>query len=412
MRKLHFVLGLILCILLPFSAISQEDSTRKEKKKKERKEVNPNFKHKFTTFHLEARADFEYNYDFTKWGDGNLSVLGYSGTATQHHYGFRGDYFNFLLGGDIGDHFSYFIRQRIVPVKGYTELFDNTDFLYLEYKINKQWSMRMGKQAIFVGGFEYDAPPIDVYYYTHYWGHFPCFLLGASAAYSDKSGKNKIVFNVANSPYVKYQDNNWKSGLLSYNLYWSGKFGPFHALYSVNFMEYQRGKFINFIVLGNKLSFDKWSIYVDWVNRAAGFQNFFQDFSVVSRLDWHVSPSVNLFAKGGYEQNFAGYTYNESDGDFAQKGDSQLRDWNPVSTDMLMPVGYNRWFYGLGLEFRPRVYPDLRVHAWVADAVMHRPGSAAEIYPPIMDIKHHTLTANVGFTWRLDFMKFLPEKLK
>ena len=46
---------------LPFYAIAQDNDGKKEKKKKERKEVNPNFKHKFTTFHLEARADFEYD---------------------------------------------------------------------------------------------------------------------------------------------------------------------------------------------------------------------------------------------------------------------------------------------------------------------------------------------------------------
>ena len=397
MRKLHIVIGLALCFLLPLSAISQEDGARKEKKKKERKEVNPNFKHKFTTFHLEARADFEYDYNLAKWGTNGPFGTSTEGTVTQHNYGFRGDYFNFLLGGDIGDHFSYFLRQRIVPVKGYTELFDNTDFLYLEYKINKQWSLRMGKQAIFVGGFEYDAPPIDVYYYTHYWGHFPCFLLGMSAAYTDKSGKNKIGFNVANSPYVKYQDNSWKSGLLSYNLYWSGKFGHFSTAYSINFMEYQRGKFINFIVLGNKISFDKWSIYVDYINRAAGFRDFFQDFSLVSRLDWHVSPSVNLFAKGGYEQNFANYYYTSG------------YENSLVNVDMWLPSHHNYWFYGLGMEFRPRVYPDLRVHAYVANAVMHDPGTAI---PEDMDAKNSTLTANVGVTWRLDFMKFLPAKLK
>ena len=262
----------------------------------------------------------------------------------------------------------------------------------------------MGKQAIFVGGFEYDAPPIDVYYYTHYWGHFPCFLLGASAFYTDKSGKNKIGINIANSPYVKYLDNNWKSGLLSYNLYWSGKFGPFHALYSVNFLEYQRGKFINFIVLGNKLSFDKWSIYVDWVNRAAGFKRFFRDFSLVSRLDWHVSPSVNLFAKGGYDQNSAGYYYNPYD-------TGVYPDYNysdGFDVDMLMPNNRAHYFYGLGMEFRPRIYPDLRIHAWVANSVMTLPLG----YMADQGWDNMTLTANIGFTWRLAFMKFLPEKFK
>ena len=55
-----------MCVLLPFSAVSQDDSKKKEKAKKEKKAVNPNFKHKFTTFHLEARADFEYNREFTE----------------------------------------------------------------------------------------------------------------------------------------------------------------------------------------------------------------------------------------------------------------------------------------------------------------------------------------------------------
>ena len=165
-------------------------------------------------------------------------------------------------------------------------------------------------------------------------------------------------------------------------------------------MEYQRGKFINFIALGNKLSFDKWSIYADYINRAAGFRNFFQDFCVVSRLDWHVSPSVNLFAKGGYEQNFANYTYPSGFENMA------------TDVDMWMPSHRNYWFYGLGMEFRPRVYPDLRVHAYVANAVMHRPVDNNLPSYEQSDYKNSTLTANVGVTWRLDFMKVLPAKLK
>jgi hypothetical protein len=323
-----------------------------------------------------------------------------TGKAEQHNYGFHGDYFNFLLGGDIGDHISYFIRQRIIPHAGTVNFFDNTDYLYIQYKFNDQWALRMGKEALFVGGFEYDAPPIDVYYHTHYWGAFPCFHLGVSAIYTDKSGKNKVVLQVANSPYVKYVDNddnvhnNWKKGLFSYNLYWAGNFGPFHTLYSINMMEYQRGKFINYIALGNQLKFNKWSIYVDYTNRAAGFDKFFNDFSLASRVDWHVSPSVNLFAKGGYEQNTSGqyYTINNTD----------------VDVDMLMPNNRAYYFYGLCMEYRPRIYPDLRVHAYVANSTM----SNFNEYVGYHGWKNMNLTANVGVTWWLNFMKFLPEKLK
>jgi hypothetical protein len=379
---------------MPFSAISQENNGRKEKKKKERKEVNPNFKHKFTTFHLEARAAFEYDYDVTKWSNFTNPLNPITGSAEQHGYGFHGDYFNFVLGGDIGDHISYFIRQRIIPHAGSVNFFDNTDYLYIQYKFNDQWSLRMGKEALFVGGFEYDAPPIDVYYYTHYWGAFPCFHLGVSAAYTDKSGKNKVIFQVANSPYTKYVTNDWKKGLFAYSIYWNGNFGPFSTTYSVNMMEYQRGKFINYIALGNRLKFQKWSIYFDYINRAAGFDKFFNDFSLVSRIDWHVSPSVNLFAKGGYEQNTSGYYYTVNNTD--------------VDVDMLMPNNRSYCFYGLGMEYRPLVYPDLRVHAYVANSVMSLPSG----YDADGSWKNQILTANVGVTWWLNFMKFLPEKLK
>jgi len=381
-------------MIMPFSAISQENNGRKEKKKKERKEVNPNFKHKFTTFHLEARAAFEYDYDVTKWSNFTNPLNPITGSAEQHGYGFHGDYFNFVLGGDIGDHISYFIRQRIIPHAGSVNFFDNTDYLYIQYKFNDQWSLRMGKEALFVGGFEYDAPPIDVYYYTHYWGAFPCFHLGVSAAYTDKSGKNKVIFQVANSPYTKYVTNDWKKGLFAYSIYWNGNFGPFSTTYSVNMMEYQRGKFINYIALGNRLKFQKWSIYFDYINRAAGFDKFFNDFSLVSRIDWHVSPSVNLFAKGGYEQNTSGYYYTVNNTD--------------VDVDMLMPNNRSYCFYGLGMEYRPLVYPDLRVHAYVANSVMSLPSG----YDADGSWKNQILTANVGVTWWLNFMKFLPEKLK
>ena len=347
-------------------------------------EETKNFKHSFTTFHLEARAGFEYLYEQTYDHPSNIF-------SRNNHYGFHGDYFNFLLGGDIGEHISYFIRQRIIPKPGYVSFFDNTDFLYLQYRFNKNWSIRIGKEALYVGGFEYDAPPIDVYFYTDYWGAFPCFHIGVSGAYTDNYGKNKIVLQVANSPYVQYTASDWKKGLLSYNIFWNGNFGPFSTLYSVNFMEYERGRFINYIALGNKLTFPKWEFYIDYINRAYNFNRFFYDFSVVSRLDWHVCKSVNLFAKGGFDRNL-----------------SELKIDAPI--DMLMFPGYH-YFYGLGLEFRPRKFRDLRIHAFFAhDKRGHLfLDTATDNYEQNLT---WNWTANVGASWKIDFMKFLPEKLK
>lgn len=387
MRKLHFYIGLISLIIIPFLSKAQDTDTTKRR-----------IRHIFTTLSIEARAELEYLGTY-QWENTNDAFRYHSDTTGWNsNYGFHGQYFNFLIGGDIGKHVSYFFRQRIIPKAGSVSFFDNTDFLYIQYRFNDQWAVRMGKEALYVGGFEYDAAPIDVYYYTHFWGTIHCFQLGISASYTDKKKKNKIVFQFANSPYIYYEGNGdeWKKGLFSYNLYWNGNYGPFTALYSINLMEYERGSFVNYIALGNKLSFDKWSIYLDYQNRTADIHKIFRDFTVVGRLDWHVSPSVNLFVKGGYDQNFAEDFYTEK----------------PM--DVMIPAGHNYHFYGLGIEFRPATYRDLRIHAFVANSVLYRP----EILPNktvsyrIPNEGHGTLQVNVGATWKVNFLKYLPEKLK
>lgn len=382
MRKLRFLLSIAVCFAGAFFSeiCAQDDSTKK-------------FKHKFTTFQLEARAELDYIGAYSiDQNFANPTI--YDHFWDGNSYGFHGQYFNFLLGGDIGEHISYFIRQRIIPKAGTVNFFDNTDFLYLQYRFNKNWAVRLGKEALYIGGYEYDAPPIDVYYYTHFWGEIYCFHIGTSVAYTDNSGKNKIVFQFANSPYSYYagQGNEWKKGLFSYNLFWSGNFNHFSTLYSINFMEYKRGKFINYISLGNKLSFNKFQIYFDYMNRASSFENFFKDFTIVSRLDWQVGNGFDIFAKAGYDQNF-----------------SQQRFTNPENIiDNTMVPGANYYFYGLGLEYRPPVYPDLRIHAYVANSTFHYP----QINNYILDEKKCNLMANIGATWKIDFMKYLPEKLK
>ena len=133
----------------------------------------------FTQIRLEARADFDYFHNTT---DVNP-------TAVENPYGFHGRYFNMVIGGPLGEKFSYFFRQRIIASPGSVSLFDNTDFLYINYMPSKNWMIRMGKDALAVGGFEYDAPPINVLFSTHYWDNFYCFQPALAAAYKTDDGK-------------------------------------------------------------------------------------------------------------------------------------------------------------------------------------------------------------------------------
>ncbi len=151
----------------------------------------------FTQIKLEARADFDYYHINT--------YESYYGTrVNENQYGFHGRYFNFVIGGPLGEKFSYFFRQRIVATPGDVSLFDNTDFLYLNYMPSKNWMIRVGKDALAVGGFEYDAPPINVLFSTHYWDNFYCFQPAVAAAYKTDDANQMFLFQVANSPYVHY----------------------------------------------------------------------------------------------------------------------------------------------------------------------------------------------------------------
>ena len=341
-------------------------------------EARDSVRHRFTRLKLEMRASFDVQHEFA-----GQNAAGLSDTT---HYGFHGQYFNLLLGGEFGKGFSYYFRQRIIANAGASSFFDNTDFLYLQYQINDNWAIRAGKEAIANGGFEYDAAPIDVYYAGDYWNNYYCFQLAGSVKFTDKSKRHHLTLQVANSPYVHYmgKGNEWKQGLMAYSLLWSGDFGVFKTLYSVNFFERQRGKFVGCVTLGNRFEVGRWSWYIDYMNRVSRTDALFSSFSVISRMDVRLGD-VNIFAKGGYEQNM-------SDHPLVQ----------PVR-DCFVAPGQRSAFYGLGVEYHPCGSPAVRLHALLYQ-IHYFPE-----YECVADGRR--LTAQVGLTWNIDFLRYFGKRL-
>lgn len=340
----------------------------------------------FSKFKLETRFDFD-----------NIYTQEHTPAALENHshdYGFTGKYLNFILAGNINSHFSYFFRQRIIPKPGVPNLFDNTDFLYLKWNINKKFAITTGKQSLHIGSFEYDASPIDVYFYTNFWNNIACFQLGVTASYTDKAEKNTLLLQMTNSPYIYNSDNLserfFGKGIFAYSFAWYGNYRHFKTIYSINMLEMERGKFINYICLGNKLDFKRVSFYFDYLNKAASLNHFFADFTMVSRIDVKLGKSFVLFVKGGYEQNHA----------------ESPQSTHPL--DIMMKPGYSNTFGGFGLEFRPACYQALRLHAYAAykNEQLTHPKPHDSNYTEYWN-------ANVGISWDLNFLKFIHKnKLK
>lgn len=336
----------------------------------------------FTQIRLEARADFDYYH----LEEANQS---------DNPYGFHGKYFNFVVGGDLNDKFSYFFRQRVIAQDGSVSFFDNTDFLHLTYHPTKNWMFRLGKDALAVGGFEYDAAPIDVLFSTNYWDNFYCFQLGGSIAVKSDDGNHMVLAQLATSPYVHYGANlgfpagqEWESALLSYNLYWSGKMGHFNTLYSFNIFERADKGLMNYIALGNKLIYDKWDLYVDLIHHALSKKDWGKNYAVIGCFNFHLSDDINLYGKASYEQNM-----------------SELDLRSPNDLDCLILAGSKITKYGIGFEYNPTFCKDVRLHGVLSYCENHRE-------QPKMDINSatNTFTVNFGITWHMNIHRMFMER--
>jgi len=327
---------------------------------------------------MEVRADGEY---FT--------------TDSTPNLGFHGKYFNLMMGGDLGSGFSYYFKQRIVANPGTVTFFDNTDFLYLDYKPTQNWRLRFGKDAMALGGFEYDASPIDVYFPTNLWRNIYCFQLAASGAYITDDGNHTFVAQVSNSPYINYGNLNYDAGLVAYNLYWSGRIGHWQTLWSTSMVEYKWDHYLNMTMIGNKLVYDRWDIYLDLMHHALSFDDWGKNFGFVSCANYYFTDRFNIFIKGMYEQNKSSETLASS-----------------VSMDHQLQAGHTSARYGLGFEWYPSKQKNVRLHIYgcrmtdsytVDDAADPRYGQ---------DVTDAAWNFNIGATWTMDFSDKLRMKNK
>ena len=239
---------------------------------------------KLLNLRLEARGDYQREY--------------LEESTIDENTGFKGKFLNLRLDGNINSEFSYSYRQRLNKKNGDASFFDATDWLYLTYSKNN-WQLSAGKQVVAIGGYEYDAAPIDLYACSEWWQHINCYQWGGSIAYALNEGKDKIMFQLCESPFRVA-----KEEMYAYNLMWVGSHGCFSTLYSVNMMEYLPGKFVNYISLGNRFDVGNVSVELDLMNRAASGQAFLaKDFSVIGKVAWRPCEKLNIFGKASYDVN-------------------------------------------------------------------------------------------------------------
>ena len=313
------------------------------------------------------------------------SRFGYDRVVSGGPAGFGGDGLYLNIDGKISKNLSYSLCQRFFSSQGDDDsAFDNTDWLTLSYEVGS-FSFTAGKDVVMVGSFEYDAYDIDSYFDMNsmFYNTFGCYQWGVKAAWTP-SEERSIALQVTNSPFSFYprEDN-----LYAYNLAWSDGWDCYSSLWSVNMFEYEHGKFVKCIALGNMFYIGNLSLGLDCIALDANLKDRVDDQLTINFMpSYEFGNKFRLFGKLGWERVGEDLPYDFT-GEYLSAEDMALANEENIYTlPAFLVAGQDYWFYGAGLEYFPIKDNDsVRLHAvWASNNFTNR----------------HSI--NVGSTWKFD----------
>lgn len=317
---------------------------------------------------LLSKDDLKFNLKLDTRFDAQYTTVN-DGGETPDKSGFAGKYLNLILDGQITPKFSYNFRYRLNrdPQEG-DGFMHSVDWMYATWHINNKFSLSVGKQVIYIGGYEYDKAPIDVYYYSDFWKNVTCYQNGITAGYTSPNKKHTVMLQITNSPAAKTSNDN----MYAYNLIWYGHSKYLNTIWSANLIEYAKDRYIKYLAFGNQLTLGRLTADADLMFRSASCnKDFTDDYSLIGNVNYKVNNKLNLFVKAGHDQNRSFET--DKDGAYP---------------DAVVKPGTEYNFYGCGVEYFPLSSPNLRLHAyWNSN-----------------DQKPTTNYFNIGIRWQINLV--------
>lgn len=293
--------------------------------------------------------------------------LGFNQCFTDKSGRFYSDGVYLNVDGIISPHFSYSTSLKIFTPDYFGEDFSGLDainWLLLTYEIG-DFSISVGKDAVFTGSFEYDANDIDSYFEMNslFYNYFDCWQWGISAAWYPTETQT-LSLQVTNSP-LSYEPNQF-----AYNLAWRGEWDFYESYWTANLWQYDADKYIKSLNFGNCFYFGDFSMVVDYTTRATALNTLFtEDFSALAMPAYEAADWCRLFVKFGYERA------------------SEIMDYEFVGDNI---------FYGVGAEFFPlKENKNIRFHTYWTHNTEY---SGCHIF-------------NMGFTWKMDLTKAIKNIL-
>ena len=312
----------------------------------------------------------------SSWGDAKEIVdyipdisldarFGYSHDFAEGTGRFGGNGLFLDIEGKISPHLTYSLNHRLADFEGLDEPgFGNTNWLTLTYE-NDWFFVTAGKEDIKIGSYEYDRYDLDCYWEMNslFWNYVNPWQWGVSAGWYPAEGQT-LIAQVCNSPFSSTEVFN----RFAYALAWRGEWEWYEPYWSVNMWEYQRGRFVKSLNLGNRFYAGDFTFDLDYSTRCKDLRTAFRKdftliFSPAYEWDWG-----RAFAKVGWEKTSI---------------DTYICPQAELEEDLFF--GENI-FYGAGVEFFPvKSYKDVRIHAiWASNSYL---------------AGHYI---NVGLTWKMN----------
>ena len=277
----------------------------------------------------------------------------FNGTPLEfENGGFKFDHIIVDVGGQVTPKLSYRYLQRlnkVSPIFIKENLPSTIDYAYLKYALNNLFSITAGKQALSVGGFEYNKYPVDVYDYSGISNYITCYLTGMQVAFTPVQNQ-EFSFQIVNN-----RMGTWREAIgtpqigsqleaptlpLYYSLGWNSNYldNALQLRYAANITSPAKGKTLVMVSGGQMWQSGPFNIYIDAFfqhseidylggirNLTISPQNVVENvnyFSLLGEANYRIQPQWNILLKCFYN-NFS--TYKSSI--FLDKGNC-LTSWN------------------------------------------------------------------------------------
>lgn len=274
----------------------------------------------------------------------------HKGDIDRSQTGFIGKYIALKAHGELTEGLTYTWRQRFSRTPKDHTFWDQTDILDLNYKFGR-FDIGAGKQVVLIGGYEYDRAPINLICPNLFVSNVACYQFGVSGG-CQLTPDDHLAFQISQSLFATSTDRN----LYSYNLMWRGGHDladrlRLETIWSVNEVEYLKGKYCNYLALGNKLVIhDRYTVLVDLMTRTYPDNKFFKNNTFMGEFAWDVTPKWKFTAKLSYDCNRG---VNKTDKTEVARG-SQLviggvvGEWYPIRNARHLLKVHAAAFYSVG----------------------------------------------------------------